>query len=391
MSAAEELGGEVGVAPACAALGVSRATVYRRRQPASERLRATAKSHRALSDGERRMVLDTLNSERFADKAPAEVYASLLEDGTYLCCVSTMYRILRDNDSVRERRNQLQHPNYAKPELLATKPNQLWSWDITKLKGPRKWTYYYLYVILDVFSRYVVGWMVAARESAELAKRLIAETIGKELVDPSQLTIHADRGTSMRSNLVAQLLADLGVTKTHSRPYTSNDNPFSESQFKTLKYRPEFPKTFGSQEDARGFGCIFFPWYNHEHHHHGIALLTPAQVHHGKAEEVLADRQTALDAAFEAHPERFGRRPQAPQLPREVWINPPASGVSSNEPQSSLSEGQGRPFPSPSAAASPLCQAQALAPAACINPPPSPEVTSLPAPPLKTPAREDPP
>ncbi len=234
-----------------------------------------------------------LNSTRFADKAPAEVYATLLDEKTYLCSIRTMYRVLAANGQVRERRKQLHHPNYTKPELLATGPNQVWSWDITKLRGPAKWTYFHLYVILDIFSRYVVGWMIAENESAALANRLIAETVGKEeltVEQLEQLTLHADRGTSMKSKLVAQLLADLGVTKTHSRPHTSNDNPFSESQFKTLKYRPEFPGRFGCLEDARSFCRSFFPWYNTEHRHHGIALLTPLQVHQGRADERTSGR-----------------------------------------------------------------------------------------------------
>ena len=324
MSAAVELAKDVGVRPACDALSVSRATFYRRLQPAvPQTTTAPRRSHRALSDDERAQVLETLNSDRFSDLAPTEVYSTLLDEGTYLCSPRTMYRILEDNQQVRERRDQLRHPDYAKPELLATGPNQLWSWDITKLKGPAKWTYYYLYVILDVFSRYVVGWMVAECESAALAKRLIAETIGKQQLDPQQLTLHADRGTSMRSKLVAQLLADLGVTKTHSRPHTSNDNAFSESQFKTLKYRPGFPKHFGAQEDARTFCARFFRWYNHDHHHHGIALLTPFQVHYGHAAAALEARQQTLDAAYTAHPERFPTRPTVPSLPEQVWINPP--------------------------------------------------------------------
>ena len=268
-----------------------------------------------------------LNSERFADKAPYEVFATLLDEGRYLCSVRTMYRILEANGQVRERRNQLRHPNYTKPELLATGPNQVWSWDITKLRGPEKWTYFYLYVIIDIFSRYVDGWMIAEKESATLAKRLIAETIGKEELTAEQreqLTLHADRGTSMKSKLVAQLLADLGVTKTHSRPHTSNDNPFSESQFKTLKYRPEFPGRFGGLEDGRAFCRTFFPWYNTEHRHHGIALLTPLQVHTGQADAILAQRQRALDAAYQVTPHRFARRPTVPTLARAVWINPPA-------------------------------------------------------------------
>ena len=281
MSAAVDLGKAVGVVAACDALCVARATFYRHRQPARPKIQRPP-SHRALAPAEREEVLEELNSERFVDKAPAEVVATLLDEGRYLCSIRTMYRLLEAHGQVRERRNQLRHPNYAKPELLATGPNQVWSWDITKLRGPQKWTYYYLYVILDIFSRYVVGWMIAEKESAALANKLIAETIGKEELTAEQreqLTLHADRGTSMKSKLVAQLLADLGVTKTHSRPHTSNDNPFSESQFKTLKYRPEFPGRFGSQEDARSFCRSFFPWYNTEHRHHGIALLTPLQVH----------------------------------------------------------------------------------------------------------------
>ncbi len=269
-------------------------------------------------------MLATLNSQRFADKAPAEVYATLLDEQTYLCSISTMYRVLHRNGPVRERRNQLRHPHYAKPELLATGPNQLWSWDITKLKGPVAWHYFYLYVILDVFSRYVVGWMIAEKESATLAKRLIAETLGKQEVNPENITLHADRGPSMRSKLVAQLLADLGVTKTHSRPYTSNDNPFSESQFKTMKYRPGFPARFGSIEDATSFARDFFPWYNLEHRHHGIALLTPYTVHYGHVDGVLATRQTALDGAFGTTPERFTKPPTVAVPRSNVWINPPS-------------------------------------------------------------------
>jgi len=237
-----------------------------------------------------------------------------------------MYRILDENDEVKERRNQLRHPVYQKPELLATEPNRVWSWDITKLLGPVKWSYFYLYVILDIFSRYAVGWMVAERESATLAKRLIHETCCKQEIDPGQLTLHADRGSSMKSKPVALLLSDLGVTKTHSRPHTSDDNPFSESQFKTLKYRPDFPKRFGSLEDARAFCQTFFNWYNKEHRHSGIALLTPESVHYGKARDVLKGRQDVLLAAYNDHPERFVRKPPVPQpLHEAVWINPPKS------------------------------------------------------------------
>jgi len=269
-------------------------------------------------------VLGELHSERFADASPAAVYATLLDEGTYLASQRTMYRLLAANAEVRERRNQLRHPAYARPELLATGPNELWSWDITKLRGPAKWTWFYLYVILDVFSRYVPGWMVATRESAVLAERLIAATIEKEGIAPGQLVLHADRGTSMRSKDVALLLADLGVERTHSRPHVSNDNPFSESAFRTLKYRPAFPARFGSLEDARAFCHEFFTWYNGEHRHSGIGLLTPAVVHAGLAAEVTAARAITLARAYETHPERFVRRPpRPPQVPTAVWINPP--------------------------------------------------------------------
>jgi putative transposase len=273
-------------------------------------------------------VLDLLHSERFVDQAPAEVYAILLDEGVYLCSVRTMYRVLEEAQEVRERRNQARHPQYAKPELLATQPNEVWSWDITKLLGPVKWTYFYLYVILDIFSRYVVGWMVARRESAGLANRLIQESCQKQGIGPAQLTLHADRGSSMASKCVAMLLADLGVTKTHSRPHVSNDNPFSESQFKTLKYRPEFPKRFGSIEDARAFCRDFFHWYNNEHRHSGIGWLTPETVHYGRAKRAISARQAVLDEAHARHPERFIRKPpKAPELPEAVWINPPERTV----------------------------------------------------------------
>ena len=325
--AASELGG---TKAACDALGVSRATYYRQRKPKTKPPRPAPA--RKLSDTERAIVLETLNSDRFVDQAPAQVHASLLEDGQYLCSTRTMYRILEENEQVKERRNQLRHPHYEKPELLATAPNELWSWDITKLRGPVKWTYYYLYVILDVFSRYVVGWMLAESESAQLARRLIEETCDKESVTPGQLILHADRGSAMKSKLVAQLLGDLGVTKTHSRPHVSDDNPFSESNFKTLKYRPDFPTRFGSMEDALQFCRRFFEWYNERHHHSGIHFLTPAQVHHGEASTVLANRQATLNAAYAAHPERFPHGPpRVRQLASEVWINPPQSAIHQRE------------------------------------------------------------
>jgi len=275
-----------------------------------------------------------LNSPRFQDCAVRQVYATLLDEATYLCSWRIMYRILAAANQVRERHDQLRRPAYTKPELLATQPRELWSCDITKLKGPTKWTYYYLYVILDVFSRYyvildvfsryVVGFLISERESAELAEAFIAESCAKEGIAPDQLTLHADRGTAMTSKSVAQLLADLGVTKTHSRPHVSNDNPYSESQVGTLKYRPGFPAQFGSLGDARAWARPFFQWYNHEHHHSGIGLLTPATVHCGQAAEAQAARQQVLVAAYQAHPERFVRgTPRPPALPTAVWINPP--------------------------------------------------------------------
>jgi putative transposase len=281
---------------------------------------------RALWEVERAQVLGLLHSDRFVDFAPEVVHATLLDEGTYLCSPRTMYRILDDHKEVRDRRNQLQRPVYAKPELLATAPNQVWSWDITKLLGPAKWTYFYLYVILDIFSRYVVGWMIARAERASLAMRLIDETCAKQAIEPAQLTIHADRGPSMASKPVAFLLADLGVTKTHSRPHTSNDNPYSESHFKTLKYRPDFPARFDAIEHARDFCRAFFSWYNFDHRHSGIAFLTPHVVHHGLAEPALTIRHATLMAAYHAHPERFFRGAPVPTaLPAQVFINPPTT------------------------------------------------------------------
>lgn len=317
-----EVGPELGIAPTCHALNLSRATYYRRQKPLVEQVRGA--SHRALQPEERAQVLRELNSERFVDMSPAAVYATLLDDETYLCSVRTMYRILEAETGVRERRNQLRHPNYAAPELLATGPNELWSWDITKLLGPAKWTYFYLYVILDVFSRYVVGWMLADRESNELAKTLIAATCERQGIKPGSLTLHADRGPSMRSKPVALLLADLGVTKTHSRPYTSTDNPYSESQFKTMKYRPGFPDRFGCRQDASDFCQRFFPWYNEEHRHESLGYMTPFDVHFGLAAEKRERRAEVLRLAQLAHPERFPHGiPTPPALPTEVWINKP--------------------------------------------------------------------
>ncbi len=320
---AEDLGQRVGVKRACEELDVPRSSLYQARQPVSPAV-PRSKPARALKQEERHAVRDVLNSERFVDSAPRQVYATLLDEGIYLCSWRTMYRILDEFEEVRERRNQLTHPSYTKPELLATAPNQLWSWDITKLLGPAKWTYFYLYVILDVFSRYVVGWMIAEREAASLAETLIAETCVKQGIPRDQLTLHADRGSAMRSKPVALLLSDLGVTKTHSRPYTSNDNPYSEAQFKTLKYRPDFPDRFGSLVDARGWAQPFFQWYNNEHYHTGLNLMTPVMVHYDRVDTVRDQRNQVLQAAYVAHPERFVRGvPTVPDLPREVWINPP--------------------------------------------------------------------
>jgi putative transposase len=324
LSAVNELAGAVGTQAACQALGVSRATVYRRRRPRpcpAPRPRPA----RALAEAERQAILAVLHHPRFVDLAPAEVYATLLDEGRYLCSLRTMYRVLATAHEVGDRRPQLRHVAPT-PELLATRPNEVWSWDITKLLGPAKWTYYYLYVILDIFSRYVVGWMVAHQERAALAERLIAATCERQEILPDQLTIHADRGASMTSKPVALLLADLGVTRTHSRPHVSNDNPFSEAHFKTLKYRPEFPDRVGSLEAARAFCQPFFTWYNTAHRHGGIGLLTPAHVHYGQAEVVRTQRAAVLAAAYAAHPERFVHHPpMPPALPAAVWINPPAA------------------------------------------------------------------
>ncbi len=313
----------------CHSVGLARATLYRRRRPArSSTPTARAASPRALGPAERQAVLDVLHSERFVDQSPAEVHATLLEEQTYLCSTRTMYRILDAAQEVRERRAQARHPAYAKPELVATAPNQIWSWDITKLKGPIPYLYYSLYVILDLFSRYVVGWMVAAHENARLARRLIDATCAKQGIGPHQLTIHADRGAPMRSHLVAALFADLHVDASHSRPRVSNDNPFSEAQFRTFKYRPDFPDRFGSIEHARHVSHDLFRWYNAAHHHSGLRYLTPADVHYGRAAATLARRHQTRVAAYAAHPERFVQGPpRRERLPTAVWINPPAKST----------------------------------------------------------------
>jgi putative transposase len=312
----------------CDALGMSRATYYRMTRKELHLVEKKKQySPRKLTLEEEEKVLLLLNSPRFCDMAPGEIHATLLDESVYLCSPRTMYRILERNKQNIQRR-QKEPGSYARPELLATGPNQLWSWDITKLKGPKKWTYYYLYKIMDVFSREVVGWMVAYRESAELAGRLINETCLRQNIKRDQLTLHADRGSSMKSVTVGQLLADLGVTKTHSRPHVSNDNPYSESLFKTLKYRPDFPECFGCLEDSRNFCIYFFNWYNKEHKHSGIAWLTPEDVHYGRADEVVLKRQIVMDEVYKNNPERFVKGPSKIKKPdNQVWINKPTEPI----------------------------------------------------------------
>jgi len=332
-AAVEELAPIVGTRPACRALGAAPATIYRRRRPPERQPgRPREAPARALSAAERELVLAELHSARFVDASPVAVWATLLDEGRYLCSPRTMYRLLDGQGELRERRDQLTHPAYARPELLATRPNEVWSWDISKLKGPVTWTYYYLYVVLDVFSRYVVAWTLQTRESGEIAKELIGQAIAQQQVEAGTLTVHADRGSSMTSKPLAFLLADLGVTKTHNRPYTSSDNPYSEAHFKTLKYRPAFPARFASIEEGRAFCREFFSWYNHEHRHSGIGFMAPAVVHYGRAEEVHEGRARVLDLAYALTPERFVRRPpRPPELPKAAWINKPASEPDAEE------------------------------------------------------------
>jgi putative transposase len=323
----EALAASLPVTRACAAVGYPRSSLYRSRSP---RLVKEPPNRpvpaRALSMAERAEVREVLNSKRFQDSSPYQVYATLLDEDTYVCSISTMYRILDEYDEVRERRNQRRHPSYTKPELLATAPNQLWSWDITKLRGPVTWQLFYLYVVLDVFSRYVVGWMLAEHESGDLAEQLVAESYRRQGVAYEQLTLHADRGSPMISKTVAQLLLDLGVDKSHSRPHTPNDNPFSEAQFKTMKYRSDYPVRFGSIVEARRWAHAFFHWYNEEHHHSRLGWMTPATIHYGHAAALTKQRRVTLKGAYEVHPERFVKGlPKPPQVPTEVWINPPQS------------------------------------------------------------------
>jgi len=317
----------VGIAAACAALGISRASYYRAQKPAPAPTPRPTPA-RALTTGQRDEVLAILDSERFADKAPAQVYAALLDEGEYRCSVSTMYRILASEDQVRERRHQRRLPAYVKPELVARAPNQVWSWDITKVPGPVRGTYYSLYVALDIFSRYVVGWTLARTESAALARAFLGEAFERHGIQPGQLVCHADRGKPMVAKSTTLLFADLGIKASHSRPHVSDDNAFSEAAFRTFLYRPEMPERFGSIEDARCFFAKLFDWYNEHHYHSGIALLTPADVHFGRAPAIITARQLVLDEAYARHPERFVRhQPRHPSPPPVVWINPPASAL----------------------------------------------------------------
>jgi putative transposase len=318
-----ELASKIGVKGACEALNVPRSRIYRARQPKAEPAPRPVATH-ALSDAERASVREVLNSERFMDQAPRQVYAALLDDGQYLCHWRTMYRILEVHGEVCERRLIRRHPAYKKPELLAERPNEVWSWDITHLRGSVKWSGYKLYTVLDIFSRYVVGWMIAEVERSDLARQLIAETARRQGIQPDQLTLHSDNGGPMKGKPLSQLLVDLGITGSHSRPHTSDDNPFSEAQFKTLKYRPDYPTRFDSIEAARQWARTFFAWYNDVHYHSGLNLMTPASVHYGDANAVQQQRQSVMSAAFEAYPERFrAGMPVVKGAPTAVWINPP--------------------------------------------------------------------
>jgi len=318
-----ELAAKIGVKSACEVLNVPRSRIYRDRQAKAQSVARPSPSH-ALSPAEKAQVRETLNSERFMDQAPRQVYATLLDEGTYLCHWRTMYRILSEHNEVRERRLIRRHPVYKKPELLATAPNQVWSWDITWMRGVHRLEKYPLYTVLDIFSRYVVGWMIAEVESSELAKQLIAETARKQGIEPEQLTLHADNGSPMKGKPLSQLLVDLGITKSHNRPHTSNDNPFSEAQFKTMKYRPDYPDRFASIDVARQWARPFFDWYNNRHYHSGLNLLTPTCVHYGEAPAVQQQRQQVMIAAYQAHPQRFMRGiPLVKGTPDAVYINPP--------------------------------------------------------------------
>jgi putative transposase len=339
LDAIEQLSQSMSVADACSGLGFPRSNYYRLRASAPPLQRLTAEqrrvrrgSSRSLAQAERAAIRAVLNSERFMDSTPYVIYATLLDEGSYLCSVSTMYRILREHGEVRERRDQRNHPVYKKPELLATRPNELWSWDISWLRGPSAYSYYYLYVILDVFSRYVVGWTIEEVESAEIAHELIAWACRQQRIQQGELTLHADNGSPMKSIPVTHLLEQLGVAKSHSRPYVSNDNPFSEAQFKTMKYQPDYPERFDSQDHARGWARAFFPWYNFVHLHSGIGYISPAAMHFGQALAIFQQRQEVLHNAFAKHPERFVRgQPHPPVVPTEAWINKPPSHCTPEE------------------------------------------------------------
>lgn len=319
----QELRPVVGLVRACQVLDIPRSRLYPRQRAAGSPRPTPA---HALSTEERAEVRSVMNSEPFVDRAPRQIYATLLDEGRYLCHWRSMYRILAAHDEVRERRKQRKHPVYQKPELLAEGPNQVWSWDITKLRGPAKWTHFALYTVLDIFSRYVVGWMIAERESAELARQLIATAAANQQIQPEALTLHSDNGKPMKAKTLALLLSDLGINKSHSRPYVSDDNPFSEAQFKTLKYHPDYPERFGCIQDARAWAQPFFQWYNHRHYHTGLNLLTPASVHYGQADAVRQQRQAVLTAAYSQFPRRFSRgKPVVKGAPDAVWINPPVS------------------------------------------------------------------
>jgi putative transposase len=340
MAAIETVSPEVGTAPTCAALGIPRASYYRARSPRpSKEPKPRPTPARALSVQERQDVLAVLHSERFVDSPPHQVHATLLEEGIYLCAPRTMYRLLDDAKESRERRDQLKHPHYPRPELVATRPNQVWSWDITKLLGPARGIYYYLYSVLDIFSRYVVGWMLATKENAALAERLVAHTCLKQGIGAGELTLHADRGSPMRSLTLAELLVELGIAKTFSRPRVSNDNPYSESHFKTLKYWPGFPERFASFQHAHEVSRALFARYNHQHHHSALCYLTPAVVHHGRTDEVLARRHQARLLAYQRHPERFvAGPPRLEKLPEAVWINRPEEATHQIAPGSTQTD-----------------------------------------------------
>ena len=328
MEMSKSLSASIGVVAACGVLGLPRSYWYRQQQPHENKPPRRAPP-RTLSDEACEQIRTVLNSERFRNQAPRQIYATLLDEGVYYCHWRTMYRILAQHDEVQERRQQRTHPRYTKPELLATAPNQLWSWDITKLKGEVRLTYYYLYVILDIYSRYVVGWLLDTAESEQAAHKLIVQTCTKQGIIPGQLTLHADRGPSMMAKSVEQLLLDLDVAKSHSRPYTPNDNPFSEAHFKTLKYRPDYPGRFASYEQSAAWAATLFEWYNNQHYHTALKLMTPVSVHYGFESQVRAQRQQVLEQAYRAHPERFVQGAPALQpLPATVWLNPPKEGGS---------------------------------------------------------------